>query len=91
MIPGTIKDYKISTLEELLEKALPFGIIKHVSIHTTSNLHIRELRWDRKTNKGSFKLYIRYLNPFNKEIYKPMRSNFTKQTLWEILNTISQN
>lgn len=88
MIPGTIKDYKIYTLEELLEKSIPFGTIKHISLHTKSNLHIKELRWDRK-NQGPFKLYIRYLNILNKEIYKPIRSNFTKQTLWEILKTLN--
>ena len=88
MIQGTIKDYTISTLEELIEKAIPFGTIKQVSIHTNLHLHIRELRWDRKNKepKGPPKLYIKYINAFNKEVYKPMRSQFTKQTLWEILN-----
>lgn len=88
MIQGTIKDYTISTLEELIEKAIPFDTVKRVSIHTNLKLHIRELKWDKK-NKGligPYKLYIRYVNAFNKEIYKPMRSQFTKQTLWEILN-----
>lgn len=90
MIQGTIKDYTISTLEELIEKAIPFDTVKHVSIHTYLNLHIRELKWDRKNKgpRGPYKLYIRYLNAFNNEIYKPMRSQFTKQTLWEILNHI---
>ena len=93
MIQGTIKDYTISTLEELIEKAIPRDKSNQVSIHTHLNLHIIELKWDKK-NKipigsysiGSYKLYIRYINAFNKEIYKPLRSNFTKQTLWEILN-----
>ena len=88
MIQGTIKDYTLSTLEELIEKAIPKDKPTKVSIHTHLNLHIRELKWDKK-NKGligSYKLYIRYINAFNKEIYKPMRSNFTKKTLWDILN-----
>ena len=89
MIQGTIKDYTISTLEELIEKAIPRNKSTKVSIHTNLNLHIIELKWDKKnkgTSKGSYLLYIRYINAFNKEIYKPMRSQFTKQTLWEILN-----
>lgn len=89
MIQGTIKDYTISTLEELIEKAIPRDLDKpiRVSIHTYLNLHIIELKWDKR-NKGPYKLYIRYINAFNKEVYKPMRSNFTKQTLWDILNHI---
>lgn len=88
MIQGTIKDYTISTLEELIEKAIPRDKPIRVSIHTYLQLHIRELRWDRKNKgpRGPYKLYIRYINAFNKEVYKPMRSQFTKQTLWEILN-----
>ena len=85
MIQGTIKDYTISTLEELIEKAIPKDKPTKVSIHTNLQLHIIELKWDKK-NKGPYKLYIRYINAFNKEVYKPMRSQFTKQTLWEILN-----
>ena len=85
MIQGTIKDYTISTLEELIEKAIPRDKPIRVSIHTYLNLHIRELKWDKR-NKGPYKLYIRYINAFNKEIYKPMRSQFTKPTLWDILN-----
>ena len=85
MIQGTIKDYTISTLEELIEKAIPRYKSNQVSIHTHLNLHIIELKWDKK-NKIPYKLYIRYINAFNKEVYKPMRSQFTKQTLWEILN-----
>ena len=89
MIQGTIKDYTISTLEELIEKAIPRDKPTKVSIHTYLNLHIIELKWDKK-NKGPYKLYIRYINAFNKEVYKPMRSQFTKQTLWEILNYINE-
>ena len=88
MIQGTIKDYTISTLEELIEKAIPINKSTKVSIHTYLKLHIIEFKWDKK-NKGligPYKLYIRYINAFNKEIYKPMRSQFTKKTLWEILN-----
>lgn len=90
MIQGTIKDYTISTLEELIEKAIPRLKSIKVSIHTHLNLHIIELKWDKKNKKPGlpYKLYIRYINAFNKEIYKPMRSQFTKQTLWEILNHI---
>lgn len=88
MIRGTIKDYTITTLEELIEKAIPFDTHKQVSIHTYLHLHILELKWDRKNKRPGAprKLYIRYINAFNKEVYKPMRSQFTKQTLWEILN-----
>lgn len=91
MIQGTIKDYTISTIEGLIEKAIPRYKSNQVSIHTHLNLHIIELKWDKKyTSPGrgfyNYKLYIRYINAFNKEIYKPMRSQFTKQTLWEILN-----
>lgn len=89
MIQGSIKDYTISTLEELIEKAIPRDKPTRVSIHTHLNLHIIELKWDKKyisPGRGSYRLYIRYINAFNKEIYKPMRSQFTKQTLWEILN-----
>lgn len=86
MIQGTIKDYTISTLEELIENAIPRYKSTHVSIHTYLNLHIRELKWDNPKHKiNGYKLYIRYINAFNKEVYKPMRSQFTKQTLWEIL------
>lgn len=93
MIQGTIKDYTISTLEELIEKAIPRYRYKStkVSIHTNLQLHIIEFKWDKKnkgTSRGSYKLHIRYINAFNKEVYKPMRSNFTKQTLWEIVNYI---
>lgn len=89
MIQGTIKDYTISTIKELIEKAVPRYKSNPVSIHTHLNLHIIELKWDKKytsPGRGSYKLNIRYINAFNKEIYKPMRSQFTKQTLWEILN-----
>ena len=94
MIQGTIKDYTISNIEELIEKAIPMNKSTNVSIHTYLKLHIIELKWDKNkvTSRVSYKpykiLYIRYINAFNKEIYKPMRSNFTKQTLWEILNHI---
>ena len=91
MIQGTIKDYTISNIEELIEKAIPRYKLIKVSIHTYLKLHIIELKWDKKnkgTRIGSYKLHIRYINAFNKEVYKPMRSNFTKQTLWEILNHI---
>ena len=89
MIQGTIKDYTISTLEELIEKAIPRNKPIRVSIHTNLQIHIIELKWDKKytsPGRGFYKLYIRYINAFNKEIYKPMRSQFTKQTLWDILN-----
>ena len=90
MIQGTIKDYTISTLEELIEKAIPRNNKPiMVSIHTHLQLHIIEFKWDNPKHKlNGYKLYIRYINAFNKEVYKPMRSNFTKQTLWEILNHI---
>lgn len=51
MIRGTIKDYTITTLEELIEKAIPFDTHKQVSIHTYLHLHILELKWDKKYKK----------------------------------------
>ena len=89
MIKGTIKDYTITTLEELIEHKVPRddkGL--NVYIHTYLDLVIIRLKWETKRkhyfpDKGI--LYIRYLNSFGKEIYKPIRSQFTKQTLWEIV------
>lgn len=90
MIKGTIKDYTITTLEELIEHKVPIddkGL--SVYIHTYLDLVIVGLKWDVKQHKNYFPdkgiLYIRYLNSFGKLIYKPMRSQFTKQTLWEIV------
>ena len=92
MIKGTIKDYTITTLEELIEHKVPRddkGL--SVYIHTYLDLLIIGLKWESKRYK-KFRLssvndilYIRYLNSFGKEIYKPIRSQFTKQTLWEIV------
>lgn len=91
MIQGTIKDYTISTLEELIEKAIPRDKPTRVSIHTHLQLHIRELKWDNPKHKlNGYKLYIEYTNILGTKIYKPMRSQFTKQTLWEILNYINE-
>lgn len=91
MIKGTIKDYTITTLEELIERKVPRddkGL--SVYIHTYLDLLIIGLKWESKPrNKYPYYqdklLYIRYLNSFGKEIYKPIRSQFTKQTLWEIV------
>lgn len=98
MIKGTIKDYTITTLEELIErKVLRDNKELKVYIHTYLNLRITGLKWETKyndyntfPNKKAYKynqekLYIRYLNMLGKEIYKPIRSQFTKQTLWEIV------
>lgn len=88
MIKGTIKDYTITTLEELIERKVPRYESIKVSIYTYLNLHIIELKWDKKytgPGRGFYKLYVRYINAFNQEIYKPIRSQFTKQTLWEIV------
>lgn len=105
MIKGTIKDYTITTLEELIERKVPrdnkelkvYIPTYKVYIHTYLNLRITGLKWDTKyndyntfPNKKAYKynqekLYIRYLNMLGKEIYKPLRSQFTKQTLWEIV------
>lgn len=98
MIKGTIKDYTITTLEELIEREVPRDDKElKVYIHTYLDLVIIGLKWDTKyndhktfPNKKAYKynqekLYIRYINSFGKEIYKPIRSQFTKQTLWEIV------
>lgn len=98
MVKGTIKDYTITTLEELIEHKVPRDHKEHeVCIHTYLNLQIIGFKWDNPTNhykpspnKKVYKttnhqLYIRYNNGFDKVIYKPIRSQFTKQTLWEIV------
>lgn len=98
MIKGTIKDYTITTLEELIEHEVPRDDKElKVYIHTYLDLVIIGLKWDTKyhdyktfPNKKAYKynqekLYIRYLNMLGEEIYKPIRSQFTKQTLWEIV------
>nr|DAP52517.1 MAG TPA: hypothetical protein [Caudoviricetes sp.] len=90
MIKGTIKDYTITTLEELIERKVPrdYKELK-VYIHTYLDLVIIGLKWEIKRNNIYYSdreiLYIRYLNSFGKEIYKPIKSQFTKQTLWEIV------
>lgn len=94
MIKGTIKDYTITTLEELIEHKVIRDHKEHkVYIHTYLDLVIVGLKWETKRKKIHYSanysareiLYIRYLNSFGKEIYKPIRSQFTKQTLWEIV------
>ena len=90
MIKGTIKDYTITTLEELIEHNVPRDDKElKVYIHTYLDLVIIGLKWEIKRNKINYSardiLYIRYINSFGKEIYKPIRSQFTKQTLWEIV------
>ena len=94
MIKGTIKDYTITTLEELIEHRVPRDYTElKVYINTNTNpllnLQITGLKWEIKRKKIHYSardiLYIRYLNSFGKEIYKPIRSQFTKQTLWEIV------
>ena len=89
MIKGTIKDYTITTLEELIEHKVPRDDKElKVYIHTYLDLVIVGLKWEIKRNHyfpDKDILYIRYLNSFGKEIYKPIRSQFTKQTLWEIV------
>ena len=92
MIKGTIKDYTITTLEELIERKVPRDDKElKVYIHTYLDLLIIGFKWESKRYKkfilspNNDILYIRYLNSFGKEIYKPIRSQFTKQTLWEIV------
>ena len=100
MIKGTIKDYTITTLEELIERKVPREDKElKVYIHTYLDLVIVGFKWETKRDNKFIlpsvrdilppsvkeKLYIRYLNSFGKEIYKPIRSQFTKQTLWEIV------
>ena len=97
MIKGTIKDYTITTLEELIERKVPRDDKElKVYIHTYLDLLIIGLKWESKRYKKFIPpsvndiLYIRYLNSFGKEIYKPIRSQFTKQTLWEIVKYLYQ-
>lgn len=96
MIKGTIKDYTITTLEELIEhKVLRDNKEHKVCIHTYLDLKIIGFKWETKQrNKYPYYqdklLYIRYLNMLGKEIYKPIRSQFTKQTLWEIVKYLYQ-
>ena len=90
MIKGTIKDYTITTLEELIERKVPRDDKElKVYIHTYLDLVIVGLKWEIKRKKIHYLardiLYIRYITSFGKEIYKPIRSQFTKQTLWEIV------
>ena len=92
MIKGTIKDYTITTLEELIEHKVPRDDKElKVYIHTYLDLVIVGFKWESKRYKKFIppsvkeKLYIRYITSFGKEIYKPIRSQFTKQTLWEIV------
>lgn len=94
MIKGTIKDYTITTLEELIERKVPRDYTElKVYINTNTNpllnLQITGLKWEIKRYKNYSQdkdiLYIRYLTLFGKEIYKPIRFQFTKQTLWEIV------
>lgn len=91
MIKGTIKDYTITTLEELIEHKVPRDYTElKVYINTNPllnllNLQITGLKWEKIHYSARDILYIRYLNSFGKEIYKPIRSQFTKQTLWEIV------
>ena len=92
MIKGTIKDYTITTLEELIERKVPRDNKElKVYIHTYLDLLIVGFKWESKRYKkfrlssNNDILYIRYLNSFGKEIYKPIRSQFTKQTLLEIV------
>ena len=97
MIKGTIKDYTITTLEELIEHKVPrYNKELKVYIHTYLDLVIVGFKWESKRYKkfilssNNDILYIRYLNSFGKEIYKPIRSQFTKQTLWEIVKYLYQ-
>lgn len=92
MIKGTIKDYTITTLEELIERKVPrdhteLKVYINTNTNPLLNLQITGLKWDtrRRNHHNEDLLYIRYLNSFGKEIYKPIRSQFTKQTLWEIV------
>ena len=93
MIKGTIKDYTITTLEELIERKVPRDnkeLKVYINTYPYLNIKITGLKWEIKPrNKYPYYqdklLYIRYLNMLGKEIYKPIRSQFTKQTLWEIV------
>ena len=93
MIKGTIKDYTITTLEELIERKVPRDnkeLKVYINTYPYLNIKIIGFKWETKPrNKYPYYqdklLYIRYLNMLGKEIYKPIRSQFTKQTLWEIV------
>ena len=96
MIKGTIKDYTITTLEELIERNVPRDdkeLKVYINTYPYLNIKIIGLKWEIKRKKIHYSanysvreiLYIRYLNSFGKEIYKPIRSQFTKQTLWDIV------
>ena len=93
MIKGTIKDYTITTLEELIERKVTRDnkeLKVYINTYPYLNNRITGLKWETKPrNKYPYYqdklLYIRYLNMLGKEIYKPIRSQFTKQTLWEIV------
>lgn len=93
MIKGTIKDYTITTLEELIERKVPRDnkeLKVYINTYPYLNIRITGFKWETKPrNKYPYYqdelLYIRYITSFGKEIYKPIRSQFTKQTLWEIV------
>ena len=75
MIKGTIKDYTITTLEELIERKVIRDHNEHkVCIHTDLALLIIGFKSETKQrNKCPYYqdkwLYIRYLNMLGKEIY----------------------
>lgn len=93
MIKGTIKDYTITTLEELIERKVPIDnkeLKVYINTYPYLNIRITGFKWETNPrNKYPYYqdklLYIRYITSFGKEIYKPIRSQFTKQTLWEIV------
>ena len=97
MIKGTIKDYTITTLEELIERKVPRDnkeLKVYINTYPYLNIKITGLKWETKRKKIHYLardiLYIRYITSFGKEIYKPIRSQFTKQTLWEIVKYLYQ-
>lgn len=89
MIKGTIKDYTITTLEELIERKVTRDHKEHkVCIHTYLDLQIIGFKWETK-QRNKYPYYQGYTSDISihsvKRSTNQFRSQFTKQTLWEIV------
>lgn len=61
MIKGTIKDYTITTLEELIERKVTRDNKEHkVYIHTYLDLVIVGFKWETKQRKNTLIIKISY-------------------------------